>query len=188
MRKNKQNVDNLERDCNQLRAEVAKAQQEVDDRAERYRQLEERHVGEVMVKFGDAKGSFDAMTHQKQSLAMQLTECRKLKVQLTKDRKSLQSDYERKHAEHSRTAEARDKLEAQIEQHVQQLAQLGGERRRMERELDAVQNNLRAHTDLADEVHTEIECALDGIKDSIDLTSASTRAEVYDISSGSTGP
>merc|ERR1712228_23014 len=120
-------------------------------------------------------------TQQKQTLAMQLTEFRKLKVQLTKERKHLQSDFERKQAERLSTVEARDKIEAQIHQLTQHLAQLSGERRRMERELDTVQNNLRAHTDLADEVHSEIEHVCDGIKDSIDITSASMRAEVSSI-------
>lgn len=193
VRKNKQNLDNLDRECNQLRIEVAKHQQDVDERAEALRQLEDRHANEVMVKFNDAKGNFDVMSQQKQTLAMQLSEFRKLKVQLTKDRKLLQGDFERKHAEQHRTAEARDKLEGQIEQLTQHLAQLSSERRRMERELDTVQNNLRAHTDLADEVHSEIEHVCDGIKDSIDLTSASTRAEVSitppeGSGSGSIGP
>lgn len=177
VRKNKQNLDVLERDCNQLRAEVAKAQQETDDREDKLRQLEDRHVNEVMVKFNDAKGNFDVMTQQKQTLATQLSDYRKLKSHLTKERRVLQSDFERKHAERNRTAEARDKLEAQIEQLMQHLAQLSSERRRMERDLDTVQNNLRAHTDLADEVHTEIEHVRDGIKDSVDLTAASRAPE-----------
>lgn len=193
VRKNKQNLDCLARDCEQLRAEAAKNQQEVDERVEALRQLEDRYANEVLVKFNDAKGNFDAATQQKQTLAVQLSEYRKLKAQLTKDRKLLQNDFERKHAEQHRTAEVRDKLEAQIEQLAQHLAQLSSERRRMERELDTVQNNLRAHTDLADEVHSEIEHVCDGIKDSIDLTSASTRAEVSitppeGSGSGSIGP
>lgn len=178
VRKNKHNLDNLDRECNQLRAEVAKQQQEVDDRSESFRQLEDRHANEVMVRYNDAKGNFDVMTQQKQTLAMQLSEFRKLKTQLTKDRKSLTNDFERKQAERLKTAEARDKLEAQIDQFTQHLAQLSTERRRMERELDTVQNNLRAHTDLADEVHSEIEHVCDGVRDSIGLTSASMRGEV----------
>lgn len=178
VRKTKKDLDGLDRDCNQLRAEVAKAQQEADEREDKLRQLEDRHLNEVIVKFNDARDSFDVMTQQKQSLAIQLSDFRKLKAHLTKERKLLQGDFDRKHAERNRTAEARDKLEAQIEQLMQHLAQLCSERRRMERDLDTVQNNLRAHTDLADEVHTEIEHVCDGIKDSIDLTSVSTRASV----------
>lgn len=178
VRKNKANIDNIERDCFQLRVETAKNQQEVDERAEALRQLEDRYTNDVFVKFADAKNNFDAMTQQKQTLGMQMTEYRKLKTQLTKDRKLLQGDSERKQLELSRTAEARDKMEAQIEQLVQHLAQLTSERRRNERELDTVQNNLRTHTDLADEVHAEIEHMCDGVKDSIDLTSASTRVSM----------
>jgi len=171
--KNKKNLDNLERDCHQLRSEVAKQQAEVDERSESLRHLEDRHANEVMVRYNEAKGNFDVMTQQKQTLAMQMTEFRKLKTQLTKDRRSLSNDLERKQAERLKTAEARDKLEAQIDQFTQHLAQLSNERRRMERELDTVQNNLRAHTDLADEVHSEIAHVCDGVRDSISLSTAS---------------
>lgn len=183
VRKTKQNLDNLTRDCEQLRVDVAKQQQEVDERAETFRQLEERHTNEVLIKYNETKASFEAASQQKTALALQLSEYRKLKSQLSKERKLLQADFERKHAEQLRTAEVRDQLQGQIDQQQQQLAQLTGERRRMERELDTVQNNLRAQTDLADEVHSEIEHVVDGIKDSIDLTSASTRAEA-----GPSGP
>lgn len=187
VRKCKQNLPTIDRDCYQLRVETAKSQQEVDEREDTLRQLEDRYTHEVFVKFADAKNNFDAMTQQKQTLGLQMTEYRKLKTQLTKDRKILQGDSERKQAELSRTAEARDKMEAQIEQLVQHLAQLTSERRRMERELETVQNNLRAHTDLADEVHAEIEHMCDGVKDSIDLTSASTRVSITPVGgSGST--
>merc|ERR1712029_552524 len=114
--------------------------------SETLQRLEDRSATEVMVRYNEAKSNYDVNVQQKQTLAMQLTEFRKLKVQLTKERKSLQSDFERKHAERLSTAEARDKIEAQIDQLTQHLAQLSSERRRMERELDTVQNNLRAHT------------------------------------------
>lgn len=177
VRKTKQNLEGISKDCEQLRCEVSKHQQEVDERAETFRQLEDRHMGEVLVKLGDVKANFDAATQLKNTLAFQLSDGRKLKAQLSKDRKSLQSDFERKHAEQLRAAEVRDQLEVQIEQLQHQLQQLTGERRRMEKELDMVQNNLRTQTDLADEVHSAIGHVVDGIKDSIELTSASTRAE-----------
>jgi len=186
-RKNKKHLDDFERECHQLRSEVAKQQQVVDEAADTLQRLEDRSVNEVAARYEDAKSNFEAQTQQKQSLAAQLTELRKLKAQLSKERKGLQSDFDRRHTERLRTVEARDKLEAQLEQLNQQLTQLSNDRRRMERELETVQNNLRAHTDLADEVHSEIEHVCDGIKDSIDLTSASTRAEVSLIPAESGG-
>lgn len=168
-RKNRQHLDHLAKDCELLKVEIAKQQQEVDDRAESLKQLDERYADEVLVKFNEAKANLEMMTQQKNMLAVQLSENRKHKAQLAKERKLLMADFERKHSELLKTAESRDKLESQLQQLSQHLAQLSGERRRMERELDAVQNNLRANTELADEVHHEIEHVCDGIKDSMDV-------------------
>mmetsp|Transcript_137689 Transcript_137689/g.343669 ORF Transcript_137689/g.343669 Transcript_137689/m.343669 type:complete len:274 (+) Transcript_137689:156-977(+) len=168
-RKNRQNLDNLSRDCDQLRSEVAKHQQEVDERVENHRQLEERYANEVLVRYNEARSNLEMMTQQKNMLAVQLSENRKHKAQLSKERKLLQADFERKHAELLKTAESRDRLDAQLQQVTQQLALLSDDRRRMERELDVVQTNLRANTELADEVHNEIEHVFDGIKDVMDV-------------------
>merc|ERR1719401_320159 len=67
-RKNRQNLDSLARDCEQLRGEVAKHQQEVDERAERHQQLEERYANEVLVRFNDAKANVEMMMQQKHML------------------------------------------------------------------------------------------------------------------------
>lgn len=42
---------------------------------------------------------------------------------------------------------------------------MGGERQRLEKELELVQHNLRQHTELADEAHSEIERTCGGIKE-----------------------
>lgn len=166
-RKNRQHLDVLVKDCEQLRCEVARQQQEVDERTETYNQLEERFTNEVLVKFNESKTNLDMLMQQKHMLAVQMTENRKHKAQLSKDKRLLQADFERRHQEMLKTVETRDKLEAQLSQLTQHLAQVTGDRRRIERELDAVQNNLRANTELADEVHHEIEHVCDGIKDSM---------------------
>lgn len=67
-----------------------------------------------------------------------------------------------------RTAEVHDTLEAQLVQLTAQLGHLANDRRRMERELDEVQLNLRANNELADEVKTQITHFQHGIRDSMD--------------------
>lgn len=173
-RKERKNLDALAKDCELLRAEVAKHQQEVDERADAFSKLEERSVNEVMVKYNETKANFEAAAQQKSMLQVQLSENRKAKTQLTRERKLLTADFERKHNELLRTAEVRDQLDAQLGQLTAQLAQLSGDRRRMERELDLVQNNLRANTELADEVHMGIEGVFDGMKE---MTHLQVRSE-----------
>jgi len=166
-RKNKQTLDNMTRDCELLKAEVAKQQVEVDEKAEKYQVMED-HFNEQMVKFGETKAALEAAHQQKLQLNAELSENRKVKVQLSKEKKILTADYERKHAELARGAETRDRLEGQLGMFTQQYTQASGERQRLERELDLVQHNLRQHTELADEAHHEMERCCYGIKDSVD--------------------
>jgi len=168
-KKNKQNLDTLVKDCELLRGDVGKAQREVDERAEGYKQLEDNYEQVIFAKFQDTKAAYEAAMLLKQNLAAQLSENRKAKGQLTREKKMLTNDYERKHAELMRMAEVHDKLDGQLGHLTQQLGQLTSDRRRMERELDEVQHNLRANTELADEVTSEISHVQDGIKDSMDL-------------------
>mmetsp|Transcript_28461 Transcript_28461/g.64432 ORF Transcript_28461/g.64432 Transcript_28461/m.64432 type:complete len:262 (-) Transcript_28461:155-940(-) len=168
-RKNKQSLENLSKDCELLRSDVAKQQQEYDERVESCRQLEDKFANEVLVRYNEAKENFEAASQQKGALQVQLSEHRKTKAQLLRDKKFLIADFERKHAELMRTAEARDKLDSQLAQLTQQLGQLNTDRRRMERELDQVQHNLRQNTELADEVNSEFQHIFTGVKDSMDL-------------------
>jgi len=167
-RKNRQTLENITRDCEQLKAEVAKQQQDVDEKENALQHLEDHFAHEVSPKLAESKANLDMMQQQKIMLTVQLSENRKHKAQLAKDKKLLSADFERKHQDLLKLAETRDKLEAQLAQMTQHLSQLHGDRRRMERELDVVQNNLRANTELADEVHHEIEHVVDGIRDSMD--------------------
>lgn len=168
-RKNKTNLDALAKDCDLLRVEVGKAQREVDERAEGYKQLEDQYENVVLAKYQEVKAAYEASMQQKSMLQVQISENRKNKSTLTRERKMLTNDYERKHAELMRMAEVHDKLDGQLAHLTQQLGQLTSDRRRMERELDEVQHNLRANTCLADEVNCEISHVQDGIKNSMDL-------------------
>lgn len=185
-RKNKQNLDNLGKDCELLRTDIAKHQQEVDEREQGFKSLEDKFSHEIVEKFHETKTAYENATNQKSMLGAQLSENRKTKSTLTREKKLLTADYERKHAEMMRMAEVRDKLQMQLNQVSQQLGQLSTDRRRMERELDQVQHNLRANTELADEVHNEIEHVFDGIKDSMDLHMAPTSR--METSTSSRGP
>lgn len=164
-KKNKQTLENLKQDCEVLRSDVAKQQQEVDERAETFRQLDDRYSNEVVGRAADAKESYESAVHLRGQLQVQLSEYRKTKTHLVREKKFLTADYERKHSELMRTAEARDKLDTQLAQLAAQLGQVSAERRRMERELDFVQHSLRANTELADEVNNEIEHVFRSVKD-----------------------
>lgn len=168
-RKNKQNLDALVKDCDMLRQDVGKTQRDVDERAEGYKQLEDNYENVILAKFQETKAAYEAAQQQKGMLQVQISENRKNKSHLTRERKMLTNDYERKHAELMRMAEVHDKFDGQLGHLTQQLGQLTSDRRRMERELQEVQHNLRANTDLADEVNCEISHVQDGIKDSMDL-------------------
>jgi len=168
-RKNKQNLDALIKDCELLRTDVGKTQREVDERAEGYKQLEDNYENVILAKFQDTRAAYEVAMQQKGMMQAQISENRKHKAQLVRERKMLTNDYERKHAELMRMAEVHDKLDGQLSHLTQQLGQLTSDRRRMERELDEVQHNLRANTELADEVTSEISHVQDGIKDSMDL-------------------
>jgi len=168
-RKNKQSLEALAKDCDQLRNEVGKLQQEVDDRAEGYKQLEDRFDNQIAVKFQDTKTAYEVAKQQSSMLQAQMSENRKQKTQLLREKKILTADYERKHTELMSTCEVHDRLEGQLMQLTHQLDQMTSERRCMERELDEVHHNLRANTELADEVTNEISHFQDGIKYSVDL-------------------
>lgn len=168
-RKNKTNLDALSKDCDLLRVDVGKAQREVDEREQGYKQLEDQFENVVLAKYHEVKAAYEAAKDEKSMLQGQISENRKNKSLLTRERKMLTNDYERKHAELLRMAEVHDKLDGQLAHLTQQLGQLTSDRRRMERELDEVQHNLRANTCLADEVNCEISHVQDGIKDSMDL-------------------
>jgi len=166
-RKHKQSLDQLTRDCELLRTDVAKHQTEVDERAQKTAELEDKFHGQTMVKFTDMKAAVEAAGQRKQQLSLEVGEARKLKAQLTKECKLLKADYERKHSELARGAEMRDRLEQQLVMYTQQLNQVSGERQRLEKELELVQHNLRQHTELADEAHSEIERTCGGMKASV---------------------
>lgn len=168
-RKNKQNLDTLVKDCELLRIDVSKAQKEVDKREESFRQLEDQYDNKILRKNQNVKAAYEAALQRKSDLGVQISENRKHKSGLLRDKKSLTNDYQRKHAEWMRMSEVNDKHQVQLENLTQQLGQLTQDRRRMEKELDEVQHNLRSHTELASEVTSEISTVQDGIKDSMNL-------------------
>ncbi|CAE8740670.1 unnamed protein product, partial [Polarella glacialis] len=180
--KNKKQLDTISRECQNLRSEAAKQQQELDGKIEHFDQMEARFNNEVMPKFGDAKSREEAARQERHHLQVDLSENRKLKVQLSRDRKILCADFERKHSELGRGAETRDRLEAQLGSFTLQRQQVTSERQRMERELDLVSHNLRRHTELADEAHHETERTCGGIKTSVHHMNPSIRLESSTLS------
>lgn len=171
-RKNKQNLDALIKDCEFLRSDVGKTQREADERADGFKNLEDHFEHVIFQKYQDTKAAYEAALTHKGSLQAQISDHRKHKSALTRDKKMLTNDYERKHAELMRTGEVHDKLDGQLRTLTQQLGQLASDRRRMERELDEVQHNLRRNTELADEETSDLAHMQGGIRDSMDLCMA----------------
>lgn len=167
-RKNKANLDQTAKDCEALRRDVAKQQQEVDDLTESCRQLEDRSNNEILVKLKQVKGDYEYAMQQKGVLTVQVSENRKTKQQLLREKKSLAADTERKTTELVRMTEVHDKLSSQLAQATHQLHNLQDDRRRFERELDEVQHMLRANTEMADEVGAHISEVQGGISYSME--------------------
>lgn len=181
-RKNKQSLENLVRDCDQLRNEVARHQQEVDEREAAFQALEERNQSETMVKHQDAKSAYEMAMQQKGMLSVQISENRKHKQFLLREKKMLTADFERKHAELMRMTEVHDKLGGQLDFFTHQLGQLNRDRHKLERELDEVNHNLKAHSEMADEVTNEIAHMQGGIKDSMDMHMSVRGSELGQLS------
>merc|ERR1719420_201303 len=157
----------MSKECEQLRALVAKHQSEVDMMEQAHENLERQYNNETLVRLRNAKEGYDEAQQAKGMLSLQLAEQRKLRTQLQRERKVLSADYNRKHAELTRMIEQRDRLEETLAQQSSHLGQLATDRRRMERELDSVQQNLRQNTDVVDEVTHDMSNVKEGIKDSV---------------------
>lgn len=182
-RKNKQNLDALIKDCDILRQDVGKAQREADERADGFKNLEDHFENVTFQKYQDTKAAYEAALTQKASLQAQISDHRKHKTALAREKKTLRNDYERKHAECMRMREVQDKLDLQLRTLTQQLGGLTSDRRHMERELDEVQHNLKRNTDLADEESSDLADMQGGIRNSMDL--CMTPAERVNTSIGS---
>jgi len=120
-KKNKQNLDALAKDCDILRQDVGKTQRDVEERADGYKQLEAQFENVVMVKYQETKAAYEAAVQQKQNLTLNISELKKNKNQLTREKKTLTNDHERKHVEMMRMAEVHDKLDGQQSHLAQQL-------------------------------------------------------------------
>jgi chromosome segregation ATPase len=168
-RKNKQILDALCKDCDSLRVEVSRTQRAVDERILEHKRLDDQLQASIFMKFRDVETAYKNAKEERERLQMQLSQNRADKGKLTKDKKILKNDHERKQAEYMRMVEVHDKLENQQSAAMAQLQQLTLDRRRMERDLEEVNHDLRAKTDEADEVTSQIYHVQDGIKDSMDL-------------------
>merc|ERR1719235_2123252 len=166
-KKNKGALELMSKECEQLRGQVAKLQSEVDVMEQAYEGLERQFTNEIAVRHQNAKEGFDEAQQAKGMLSVQLADQRKLRAQLQREHKVISADYNRKHAELTRTIEQRDRLEETLSQQTAHHRQLTGDRRRMERELDYVQQNLRQNTDVVDEVTHDMVNVKEGIKDSV---------------------
>jgi len=155
-------------DIAQLRIEVARQQQEVDDSAEMLAFLESSSV-EVAAKFHKTMGDFEMMTQQRDTLAMQMAVGRKERARLSKEFKLLTADFDRRHKERCKMAEVRDQLDAQLSHLVEKHAFLSDERQKFELELTAASDSLLMETELAEQVHDHLADFSDGVRDSMYL-------------------
>lgn len=166
--KNKRELDRVTSQCDHLRHEAQKLQEQVEDSTRTLKNMEDKYNNELSVRFQQAKTNYEAALQQKQILSNQITENRKLKGTLNKEKGSLTADYDRKYAELTRTLEQRAKLDDQLAKLSQQLGELAEERKRGERELSVIQNHLKENSELVDELNNDMVDVREGIKASVE--------------------
>lgn len=164
--KNKLVNDRLNKEIETLRKEVLAQREEIRVREEAFAQLEQNHEDAVR-RLDETKAASDSGVYRKGELQVDLSDARKHKVALTKERKTLVSDYDRKHAELVRTYEIRDQLEKQAASLSRDCQQISSERSKQERQLSDVLGELRTHTDLTYEVNREMDNVWDGVKNAV---------------------
>lgn len=167
--KNKRDLDRTSGQCEQLRHEALKLQNEVEASNKELDQMEDQFNGELMVKYEKGKNAYEVAVHQKQVLSNQIAENRKLKTTLTKEKNSLTSDYDRKYSELTKTLEHRARLDKQLEKLAGDLTKLTDDRRsgenRLKRIRAALAENAEVVADLESdlmEVHGGVQATLDG--------------------------
>merc|ERR1711971_1309480 len=89
-RKNKQSLESVMTDIDQLRAEVHRHQAEVDDREDALRHVEDKFHTDIIAKYNDTKATYENAVREKNFLAGQIAESRKQKQGLMREKKILQ--------------------------------------------------------------------------------------------------
>lgn len=166
-RKNKQTLLGLLKENDHLKLEAVKLQEEVDIRTARVKEVEEEMHAAALAKASEVHNELKRVTKHFAEVQLQLVEHRKQKADLSRDKKNLTADFQRKHAEVVRSTEVQDRLRAQLDVLTQHLSMVVTERRRSEREVDAVQHNVRQNTELADEAAFNIQQSRGVIKDTV---------------------
>lgn len=167
-RKNKKCLDSVCFQCDHLRLEVTKAQDEVDKREEEIRHIDDKLHNEVYVRASNAKKSFEQAKAEQLHLNNKITEQRRIKQKLSKDLNSLRGDYDRKYAELNRTVEQHTKLEGQLDSLTKRLGAISNERRKMEQELGVINQCLLEGSGVLQDISTEVSNVRAGIRNSVD--------------------
>lgn len=179
--KNKRELDRVTTQCDHLRHEAQKLQEQVEESTRTLKNMEDKYNNELSVRFQTAKANYENALQQKQILSNQIAENRKLRTTLNKEKGSLTADYDRKYAELTRTLEQRAKLDDQLAKVSQQLSDLSEERKRGERELMLIQNHLKENGELVDELNSDMLDVREGIRASVEnhMMSSSMYKEPY---------
>lgn len=80
--KNKRELDRVTTQCDQLRHEAQKLQNQVEKSTLELRQMENKYNNEIIIRFNNAKANYELAMQQKQILSNQIAENRKLKSTL----------------------------------------------------------------------------------------------------------
>lgn len=166
--KNKRELDRITVQCDQLRHEAHKLQDQVEDSTKILKGMENRYDMDLSAKFKASKTSYEAALEQKQILQNQIAENRRLKNTLAKERMSLTADYDRKYAELTITLEKRAKLDEQLAKLSAHLGELVEERKRGEKQLSGIQILLKENSELVDELNNDMVDVREGIKASVE--------------------
>ncbi|CAD7941830.1 unnamed protein product [Amoebophrya sp. A120] len=166
--KNKRELDRVTTQCDHLRHEAMKLQEQVEESTKTLKNMEDKYNNELAQRFQQSKANYEHALQQKQILQNQIAENRKLKQTLSKEKSSLTADYDRKYAELTKTLEHRAKLDDQLARLSQQLSDLAEERKRGEKELAQLQGHLKENSDLVDNLNSDMVDVREGIKASVE--------------------
>jgi chromosome segregation ATPase len=177
----------MKADCDRIKQDVAKEQAAVDADEEALAELQRKLENVYYVRAEESKRQWQLKSEQKAQLAGQLSDARKLRRALQKQKDQLTADFDRKYTELHRLAENKQRLEhqlAHLSKHLQKVAQ---ERKTMEKELSLVETDIQTASEVVDEIRNGMQSLRSGVREGIDFQEAHSVAAVQEEESLSPG-
>jgi chromosome segregation ATPase len=186
-RKNEQSLRNMNAECARLKQDVAREQQAVDTDEEALLELERKLQQVYYVRAEESKSLLAAKLEQKTMLQNQLSESRKLRRQLQKQKDQLTADFDRKYTELHRLAEQKQRLELQLAHLSKHLHKVSSERKGMEKELGNVESDIQNASEVVDEIRSGMQSLRSGVREGMEFQEAHsvTQIDRLDVEQGS---